>query len=198
MCVVPGESMLNIIDRHDTLERIFLPWRLQLDPYYDAYKRHVYRMLNFTVALLDNQRDEMDHYGSPKEIEERIVVAACFHDVAIWLDGTFDYLAPSKAHACDWLREHGRTAWQEEVGLMIEYHHKLTAYTGSHAALVEAFRRGDLVDVSLGTMRSGLPRSFVTAVRKQFPNTGFHRFLAVGLTRYGLAHPFRPLPMMRR
>lgn len=65
------------------------------------------------------------------------------------------------------------------------------------AALVDAFRRADLVDVSLGLMRSGLPRSFVRDVRRAFPNAGFHRrLLALGAQR-ARSHPLSPLPMLR-
>ena len=90
---------MHLIERNDQVERIFLPWRLPLGSAYEAYKGHVYRVLNFTCALLDQQDDDLNSYGKPQEIEDRITVAACFHDVGIWLNKTMHYLDPSRAHA---------------------------------------------------------------------------------------------------
>jgi len=61
---------------------------------------------------------------------------------------------------------------------MIRLHHKLTRCVEGPDSLPEAFRRADLVDLSLGTIRFGLPRSFVRGVRDAFPNAGFHASLA--------------------
>ena len=79
---------------------------------------------------------------------------------------------------------------------MIEYHHKLSVYTSDHASLVEAFRRADLVDVTLGMQASGLPKPFVSSVKKAFPDHGVHWALAKGLSGYMVTHPWNPLPMM--
>jgi hypothetical protein len=43
--------------------------------------------------------------------------------------------------------------------------------------LVEVFRKGDLVDFSIGLIKSGLPGSLVKEVKAAIPNAGFHRFL---------------------
>lgn len=189
---------MRLIEQNDQIERIFLPWRLPLGKAYDGYKGHVYRVLNFTCGLLDCDDADLAAYGKPQEVEDRIALAACFHDVAIWLDKTMDYLDPSKAHAEAWLQERGLSQWTPEVLLMIEWHHKLSDYTGEHECLVEAFRRADLVDVMLGTRRFNLPGSFVREVRRRFPNSGFHWTLFKGLTSYGLRHPVKPMPMIKK
>lgn len=108
------------------------------------------------------------------------------------------YLEPSKAHATHYLQERSLSAWEHEILLMIEWHHKLSAYTGEHANLVEAFRRADLVDVSIGLQANGLPKNFIREVKKAFPNRGFHWTLTKGLTAYMITHPLNPLPMMRK
>lgn len=144
-------------------------------------------MLNFFLAL-----------GAPgQDLPEAVAVAAAFHDLGIWTDATFDYLAPSVRLAADHLARTGGEALLPEVTALIVEHHKLRAYRGPHAANVERFRRADLVDLSLGTIRFGLAPEFVGAVRAAFPNAGFHARLLQLTARQLLRTPWRPLPMMR-
>lgn len=189
---------MRVIERNDLVERVFLPWRLPLRERCDAYKGHVYRVLNFTSALIHGQETRLSSYGPRHDVEERIAVAACFHDVAFVFDGNPDYLSPSREQAETWLQDHGRSEWIDVIGLMIENHHKLSPYRGPHEVLVEAFRRADLVDLSLGVVRAGLPLNYVATVKRRFPNAGFHRLLFKTLAPYMLRHPLHPLPMMRK
>jgi len=191
-------AMYDIIREHEVIERLFLPWRLSLGAAYDPYKGHVYRIMNYTCAYLESSQSELKEYGPRKEIEERIAIAAAFHDVGVWLDQTFDYLEPSKNRADEWLEERGKSAWQPEIDLMIDMHHKQTAYTGDHEILVEAFRRADLADLTLGIQKSGLDSFFIDEVKKAFPYKGFHWLLVKGVGRWALRHPLKPLPMMRK
>jgi hypothetical protein len=80
---------------------------------------------------------------------------------------------------------------------MIELHHKLTPCRGERDALVEAFRRADLTDLSFGFIRFGLPRSFVREVQARFPAAGFHGRVVRLVGGWAMTHPLRPLPMMR-
>jgi hypothetical protein len=50
-----------------------------------AYRNHVYRVVNLCAAMVG--QSEL----------EKIAVAAVFHDLGIWTNGTFDYIAPSIA-----------------------------------------------------------------------------------------------------
>ena len=152
-----------------------------------AYRNHCYRVLNFCAAL---------HHADPVALE-KIAIAVAFHDLGIWTDATFDYLAPSRHLARDYLAATGRRAWTAEIDEMIEQHHKLTPYRGPQGAVVEAFRKADLADVSLGLPAGGLPGAFVSEVRRGFPNAGFHRLLVVLFGRRLRSHPFSPMPMMR-
>ena len=152
-----------------------------------AYRNHVCRVLNYYAAL-----------GPPAdELPEAVTIAAAFHDLGIWTERTFDYLEPSVRLAQVHLADIGREQLGPEVAALISEHHKLRPYTGPNAATVEAFRRADLVDLSLGLVRCGLPTSFVQAVRAAFPNAGFHRRLAQLTARQLLRTPLRPLPMLR-
>ena len=51
-----------------------------------AYRNHVYRVVNLCLAIA----------GGGDQVElEKIAVAAVFHDLGIWTNHTFDYIAPS-------------------------------------------------------------------------------------------------------
>ena len=49
--------------------------------------------------------------------------------------------------------ETGREGWSEQIALMIEWHHKVRPYRNERFPLVEVFRKGDLVDFSLGVFK---------------------------------------------
>ncbi|MBL8492286.1 MAG: hypothetical protein JNM82_16005 [Rhodocyclaceae bacterium] len=154
---------------------------------FDAYRNHVCRMLHFFVALAGGNEAPPDH----------VQVAAAFHDLGIWTAHTFDYLPPSVALADAWLAGRGMESLAPEVAAIVTEHHKLRPWRGPWEATVETFRRADLVDLSLGAIRFGLPAAQVRAVRTAFPNAGFHRLLARLTVRQFLRTPLRPLPMFR-
>jgi hypothetical protein len=152
-----------------------------------GYRNHTYRMTNFCLALL----------GADARQGEKVVAAAAFHDIGIWTAGTFDYLEPSVAAATQYLVRSGRAAWVPEIGAMIREHHRLRAYRGESERLVETFRRADLIDVSHGLVRFGLPRRFLREVFSHWPDEGFHwKLVRLSLGRL-LTHPWNPLPMVR-
>jgi hypothetical protein len=165
-------------------------FREALGPDAEAYRHHVCRVLAFVSRLLPVQ-------PFPEALPESLLQAAVFHDLGIWTDRTFDYLAPSRRLAAASLAACGASDIAPEVEAVIEHHHKLTRYRGPFEASVEVFRRADLVDVSLGLVSFGLERPFVAAVRREFPNAGFHRRLAELTGRQLLRTPLRPLPMLR-
>ncbi len=128
---------------------------------------------------------------------EEIAIAAAFHDLGIWTAGSFDYLAPSRFLADQHLAGIGKPEWSGRIQAMIAWHHKITPYRGDHAEWVEAFRRADWVDVSLGRMRFGLAAGFIQQVKLAYPNRGFHRLLGRLMWRRFLKRPLSPLPMMK-
>lgn len=152
---------------------------------FSAYRNHVYRVVNLCVAL-----------GGRSELE-KIAVAAVFHDLGIWVDRTFDYIAPSIALAHDYLIAHHREDWSVEVERMISDHHKITRATADPKSLVEAFRRADWIDVTRGLRRFGIPRPFVDRLFAAWPDAGFHwRLVTLTLDRFR-RHPLTPLPMVK-
>ena len=152
-----------------------------------AYRNHVYRGLSYFVALA----------ADGAEPPQSVLVAAAFHDLGIWTDRTFDYLEPSTRAALAYLSSRGLDALGPEVTALIGEHHKLRAYRGPHARNVELFRRADLVDLSWGASRAGLPRELVRSVKAAFPDAGFHARLLSLAAKQFLEHPLRPLPMVR-
>lgn len=128
------------------------------DAGYDAYKAHAYRVMNFARALTPDLSDR----------DDKLAIAAAFHDIAAF--DTLDYLVPSIEAQDAWLRQTGREAWSGELALIVAEHHRLSGYGPArpYAPLVEAVRRADLVDVSQGLIRFGIPSSYVKEVRAAF------------------------------
>lgn len=126
-----------------------------------------------------------------------VQIAAAFHDIGIWTAGTFDYLAPSVSEAQSYLDMQRLEDLEPQVRAMIEHHHKVRSYHAAFATLVENYRRADLIDLSLGARRYGLPIALVRSVKAAFPNAGFHRRLLSLAFRQLIREPWRPLPMLR-
>ena len=158
------------------------------DAVFAGYRNHAYHILNFARHWME-QRPERD---------EKIAIAAVFHDIAAWPDGNLDYLKPSADAAGAYLDQTGRSAWKPEIRLMIEMHHKITAYRGEKCEWVEPIRRADWCDVSFALFRFGLPRSFVDEVRQAFPLGAFYPGHVYKVTfKWMLRHPLNPAPIMR-
>lgn len=164
------------------VEDILGRWERELGGDARAYRNHVYRVIHFCSAFQDDEQ------------REKVIIAACFHDLGIWTHGTFDYIPPSIELAKSYLREQGLEPWSAEIEAMIAEHHKLTKHDD---ALVESFRRSDLTDVSLGLVKFGLPAAYVRDVKARFPNAGFHKRLVQLTAGWWVRHPLHPLPVLK-
>lgn len=154
---------------------------------YHKYRNHVYRVLLNCLLIDDDKRNEYKY-----------AMAAVFHDIGIWTHNTIDYLAPSIEEAQLYLQQNGKPEWADEITMMIYAHHKTGAYTGIYATTVETFRKADYIDVTLGLFTYGCSRKAIGINRKQFPNAGFHLFLAKKIALNLLRHPLHPFPMFTR
>jgi hypothetical protein len=152
-----------------------------------AYRNHVYRVVNLCLAIVGDSRVEL----------EKIAVAAVFHDLGIWTNNTFDYIAPSVAIARKHLAARGMAEWIPEIEAMIVDHHKVTPSHANPQSLVESFRRADWIDVSRGLRTFGLPPTFIAAVAATWPSAGFHRRLVQLTIDRFWKHPLTPLPMFK-
>ncbi|MCF8177127.1 MAG: HD domain-containing protein [Sulfuritalea sp.] len=169
------------------LDELLVAHREIIGADFAAYRNHCFRVFNFCVAMADANEAE----------RERFAIATAFHDLGIWSARSFDYLAPSKDLARDYLKASGRTPWIDEVTAMIGNHHKITCFQRCRLSLVEVFRRADWIDVSMGRLSFGVPRAFIRKTLASFPNAGFHRMLLAMIWRRTMTHPLSPLPMMR-
>lgn len=176
-----------LIDRSALVEETLDAFRGAIAGDLTAYRGHVYRVFHFCRALAPAVPDR----------DDKIALAAAFHDLGIWSDHTVDYLPPSARRLRERLERDGRLAWSAELERMVVLHHKLTPYRGPDGVLVEAFRQADLVDLALGWVRFGLPAAYVAEVQAAFPAVGFHRRVLQLVGGWALTHPWRPFPMMR-
>ncbi len=192
----------SLVPSLSTVEEVLDTHALELGPDLTAYRNHVYRVVNLCLAIVGDRRVEL----------EKIAVAAVFHDLGIWTNNTFDYIAPSVARAREHLAARGMADWIPEIQAIIEDHHKVTpsradphpsptargALSGVEGqSLVESFRRADWIDVSRGLRRFGLPRTFIAAVAATWPDAGFHRRLVELTIDRWWKHPLNPLPMVK-
>src|SRR5262245_4267172 len=162
---------------------------------FEGYRNHAYRVANFCFALTSTATATATA-GDP-ERGAKVALASAFHDLGIWTDETFDYLPPSSRLANAYLAGTCRSDWAPEITEMILQHHKLTPFRNGRWALVEPFRRADLIDVSHGLVSFGLPRGFLREVFARWPDAGFHaRLLRLFLARLR-QHPLDPLPMVK-
>ncbi len=173
---------------HNKIEDLLLPYKALIGSDYVHYKNHVHRVFNYTMELKKAVKDNDD---------QKIAIAAVFHDIGMWTAKTFDYLDPSISKAVHYLKEINRREWIEEIALIIDMHHKLSGYSGKFSDNVEAFRKADLVDLTKGLKRFGLPRDLIAKNHAEFPMGRFRKIILSKFTKYFLRHPFSPLPMFK-
>ena len=178
---------MKIDDDLTLLENILDRYRSELGPDYPGYRNHVYRVVNFCTGI----------HGADQTDRDKIIIAACFHDLGIWTSHTFDYLPPSVALAHQYLGENSQGAWFDEIEMMIMNHHKITSMRGGELSLVESFRRADWIDVTKGVRSMGVSRKSIQLVLGHFPNAGFHKKLLQLSLEQLRKKPLNPAPMMR-
>ena len=178
---------MKIVTTHDLIEKILSEWKDLIGEDYPGYRGHVYRMFNFCLALRPCNEEE----------QTKLAIAASFHDIGLWSDHTVDYIPPSVFQVKQYLASNGLETWSEEIGLMVEFHHKIRPFPDNSYPLVELFRKGDLVDFSLGVFSFQIPRSYIKEVKTTIPNNGFHKFLMKGAKDWFSKHPFSPPPFMK-
>jgi hypothetical protein len=190
LCGSPMQPCANhtgLLTNHPTVEQVLSDHASVLGRDHVAYRNHVYRVVNLCLAAAGE---------NPVELE-KLAVAAVFHDLGIWTNQTFDYIAPSVVLARQHLAGRGLADWIPEIDAVIVNHHKVTSSRADQWRLVELFRRADWVDVSKGLRTFGMPRTCIAAVVAAWPDAGFHRRLVALTIDQWRQHPLNPLPMVK-
>jgi len=174
---------------HDFITELLKPYQDVIGKHYPAYKNHVHRVVNLTLAI---------HQEATEEDKTKIAIAGVFHDIGLWTASTFDYLDPSIAEVSKYLQSNGRDHWIEEIVMIINMHHKLSSYQGPFQRNVEPFRQADLVDVSKGLVRFGVSKALLKENARRYPMAGFIGILVRMFFTNLIKHPFKPLPMLKK
>ena len=173
-----GESHdgFTIFKHHPDLDDELFSLAETIGPDFTAYRNHCLRVLTFTKYFLPEWVE--------KELPEAMELAAmaiAYHDVALWTDKKLDYLGPSVAKMDSVL--HDKTT-KEEMALMKEIilqHHKVTEFTSdlgkAQDAVINAVRKADWADATMGIVRSGMPAALLEAAYDAIPEAGFHMML---------------------
>jgi hypothetical protein len=178
---------MKIEEHIPLLEDILGEWKNVIGEDYEKYKNHCTRMIQCCWVLKTCNEEK----------KKKIIIASAFHDIGLWTENTLDYIPPSIPLAMEYLMKNNLESWSEEIELMISEHHKLREYEDTNYPLVEVFRKGDLVDFSLGFVKFGIPEEFINELKVKIPNAGFHKMLLIRATKWFSRHPLNPAPMMK-
>jgi hypothetical protein len=111
---------------------------------------------------------------------EIALCASLLHDVGLYPCAAHGapYVVDSRRYAEETLRDRGWLAPRVRACLdAIEYHHdlRLQWHRGPEAELL---RRADLIEISGGLLRFGVPRAHVRTIFQRVPRAGFYREIA--------------------
>jgi len=174
-----------MIERHPHIENILKQHQSDLNLDFDKYRHHVYRVFNFTLLLCEADKPDT----------EALAVAAAFHDIGIWTAGTLDYLGPSVALAREYIKAKQLKVSAKAVENIILNHHKVTRYKDNE--LVEAFRKADMIDLSMGIISHGISGKEISEVYDLFPGEWFHTFILGEIVKNAIKNPLNPLPILK-
>lgn len=125
-------------------------------------------------------------------------IAAAFHDLGLFTEGTIDYLEPSVILAAAYCESEGAADLVPLVTRLIENHHKITPVRdGPEVDLVDAFRRADWQFVMMGAYPGALGWRAHRELKRALPTPGFHRFIVGHSVRHVRSGARNPLPVLR-
>ena len=168
-------SDILITQHRPRVEELFAPYAATIGDDYPGYRNHVYRTITYAMHFLD-------HAG---EHEQLVETALVYHDIGLWTDRDLSYLEPSVDLV---VADNKKCGWgldQDALRSAIHWHHKIFPYTGPNQDVVEACRKADWIDATMGWMRKGMSRSNIAQVEAAFPNLGFHKTLLRLAKDYG-------------
>jgi hypothetical protein len=158
---------IEIITNAKDVEEYLLPYRDLIGSDYPGYRGHIYRVLTYALHFLKAEGELVND-----EVIRALSAALVFHDIGLWTASRLDYLDPSIDEALSKVN-----LSQEHMALVrdvILYHHKITPFTGSNEKVVNAARKADWIDATMGLIGKGMPAEHIQKVEKEIPNAGFH------------------------
>jgi len=159
---------IKIINHTDRIESLLSEYKKDMGNDLQAYKNHIYRVLTFTQHLLgDNNTKHRDV----------IEAALVFHDIGLWTNSNLAYLDPSADLAKERMKNEFNAEQLELMYNIITNHHKFKPWTGPNEVIVNAVRKADMIDFSLGFVTKGVSREHIRKVHEVLPNSGFHMAL---------------------
>lgn len=165
-----------IIKQHrPRVEELLAPYRIVIGDDFEGYRNHVYRTVTYAMNFLDND----------PSYEQLVETAFVYHDIGLWTDHKLAYLEPSEAVALADNKKHGWGLEESALVGAIHWHHKIFSYRGEHERLINACRKADWIDASMGTIRKGVSRENIKNVEATFANCGFHKTLMRLAKDYG-------------
>ncbi len=168
-------SQIIIKTERPRVDALFARYQEVIGDDFPGYRNHVHRTITYAMHFLN--QDE--------SLEQLVETAFVYHDIGLWTDHELAYLEPSEAVA---LADNERYQWgldEEALRGAIHWHHKITPYKGAHQRVIEACRKADWIDASMGKVRKGLSRETIKQVEAAFPNLGFHDTLLRLAKDYG-------------
>lgn len=150
---------------------------------FEPYLNHCYRVYFYARTLLLMRENQ------------KLAIAAAFHDLDIWVGKKVDYLPGSVALALDYLHKNQLGYLPDEMKFIITNHHRLRPIKGNIEA--EAFRKADLIDLTSGLIHFNIPLQLVSKLEVEHPRLSFTGIVTKKVFRHALTHPLKPFPMIR-
>jgi hypothetical protein len=208
---VSGEYDAFIKDKDDVLNYYLEKHHKIIGNDIVPYRNHCLRVLAFTKYHLSKAGIEIKPH-----IHNILAMSLAYHDIALWTDGTLNYLEPSAARMNERVSEEMKSSKQAEgdegtgyvpqlmhwssferdahiARAIIMYHHKYTDYDARNEEdmavnqsmdeldkineIVNAVRKADWADATMGIVRFGLPQDLLAAAYQAIPEAGFHKML---------------------
>ena len=158
---------IEVISTSEEVEKYLTPYRSLIGADYNGYRGHIYRVLTYSLHFL-----KASEGGIRDEMIDALSAALVFHDIGLWTAGRLDYLDPSIEEAFTKL-----SLSEEAMNLVrdvILYHHKVTPFSGPNADIVNAARKADWIDATMGLVSKGMPKEHIHKVESEIANAGFH------------------------
>ena len=162
-----GSGDFTVITNSANLENLLNPFHSIIGDDFAGYRGHLYRVLNYSLWLLAGEKKY-------RAVLEFVLV---YHDIGLWTARKLAYLEPSIEAALLASQKEGHGFDPQLLKDIIFYHHKVFAFRGPNATIVNAFRKADWIDFSQGKIKKGVPAEFIYRVKEQIPAAGFYAAL---------------------